>query len=272
MMKDFSVLMSVYAKEQPKWLRLAAESVFSQTLKPAEVVLVEDGTLTEELETAVQELETEHTELKVIRRKENQGLGYALNEGLKNCSHELVARMDTDDICKPWRFERQVDFMERNPDVAVLGAWIDEFTENINNIKSIRKTPQENAEIYEFGKRRNPINHPVVMFRKSAVEDSGGYLPIPLFEDYYLWARMLVHGYKFHNIQESLLYFRCSPDMYKRRGGIKYALVEIKFQRILQEIGYVSCARACKNICIRFATRIMPNSLRAWIYETFARK
>ena len=199
------------------------------------------------------------------------GATEALNEGLKHCSYELVARMDTDDICKPERFAKQVAFMEKHPEVDVVGAWIDEFQGDTSHVSSTRKLPEASEEIVAFGKKRNPMNHPVVMFRKSAVEAVGSYLPFYLFEDYYLWVRMLLNGATFYNIQESLLYFRLSPKMFKRRGGLKYACVEISFLWKLYCLGYTSFVTTCMNICIRIAARIIPNSLRSWVYKKMLR-
>lgn len=268
----FSVLLSLYYKENPDFLRQSLESVFSQTLSPDEVVLVEDGALTEDLYAEVNAWQLKRPEMKIVKLERNCGLGKALNEGLKHCSNELVARMDTDDVCKPWRFERQVAFMKSHPDIAVCGSWIDEFEGEVSNVRSTRKPPQDNDKIYEFGKKRNPMNHPVVMFRKSAVEAAGNYLPMPLFEDYYLWVRMLLLGYKFHNIQESLLNFRFCGDVFKRRGGLKYAWTETIFQWKIYRLHYIDKERLMENIAIRFITRIIPNRLRRIIYKKLLRK
>lgn len=268
----FSVLLSLYYKESADFLRQSLESVFSQTLPPNEVVLVEDGPLTDELYAVVSEFKHYHQEMKIVRLKKNGGLGKALNEGLKHCTHGLVARMDTDDVSKPYRFDRQVAFMESHPDIAACGAWIDEFEGNVCNVRSTRKLPQDNDEIYEFGKRRNPMNHPVVMFRKSAVEAVGSYQPMPLFEDYYLWVRMLLRGYKFHNIQESLLNFRFCNDVFKRRGGLKYAWIEIGFYIKLYKSNYIGMVTLMENIVIRFSTRIIPNKVRSLIYKKMLRR
>lgn len=268
----FSVLLSLYHKESPNYLRESLDSVFHQTLPPDEVVMVEDGPLTPELYDVVRQFASKHPEMKVITLEKNVGLGKALNEGLRHCSHELVARMDTDDICKPERFARQVSYMEKHPETAVVGTWIDEFQGDKNNVLTTRKLPESHEKIYAFGKKRNPMNHPVVMFRKSMVEAMGSYQPMPLFEDYYLWVRMLLGGCKFHNLQEPLLYFRFSPDMFKRRGGIKYAWVEMCLQWMFFRIGYIGIGRMCSNIAIRSLTRIVPNSVRGIIYKNLLRK
>lgn len=271
--EKFSVLMSLYKNEKPAYLAQALDSVISQTVKPAEIVMVKDGSLTEELDKTLEKYCAKYPGLfKIVPFAQNRGLGLALRDGVVECSFELIARMDTDDICKPERFARQLAFMESHPEISVVGAWIDEFQETISNVTSTRKLPQNPQEIRLFGKKRNPMNHPVTMFRKQAVEAAGGYLPFPLFEDYYLWVRMMLNGSKMYNIPESLLYFRFSPEMCKRRGGWKYAYVEMRFQRQLQKLGYIGILMMMTNICIRLVTRLVPNSLRGWIYKKFLRK
>lgn len=269
---QFSVLMSLYAKERPEYLRESLDSVFAQSLPPDEVVLVEDGPLTPELYAVLDEYGKAHEELKRVPLEHNGGLGKALNEGLKHCSYDLIARMDTDDIAKPDRFEKQIRLFELHPLAEVVSCWIDEFEGTSDNIVSTRKLPEYPYELFNYGKKRCPINHPAVIFRKESVLFAGGYRHFPLFEDYYLWVRLLLNGAHFYNIQESLLLFRTSPDMFKRRGGLKHALTEIKFQRHINKIGYISTARMCANILIRFTTRMIPNSLRELVYKKLLRK
>lgn len=271
-MMNFSVLMSLYVKEHPTYFKQSLDSIFSQTLLPTEIVLVKDGPLTKELDEVVEEFCSRNSIIKVVSLSKNQGLGKALNKGLKHCSYDLVARMDTDDIAKPYRFEKQLKIFRENTDVDVVGSWIDEFEGDSSNVISIRKLPEKHDEIYQYAQKRNPINHPVVMFKKNAVEAASGYKHFPLFEDYYLWVRMLLNGAKFYNIQESLLYFRSSSDMFKRRGGIKYACTEAKFQWHIHKLRFISLPRTCMNIAIRFGARIVPNEVRGWIYKNLLRK
>lgn len=268
----FSVLLSLYYKESPLFLQESLNSIFNQTLLPNEIVLVEDGPLTPKLYKVLDDFTNHHAEIKRVVLEKNGGLGNALNEGLKHCSYELVARMDTDDICKSERFAKQVAFMEQHPEVDIVGAWIDEFQGNISNVISTRKLPQYSNDIREFGKKRCPMNHPVTMFRKEAVLAAGGYLPFPFFEDYYLWVRMILNGATMYNIQESLLYFRFSPEMFKRRGGWRYARLEIRFQRHIYKLKYIKFYTMISNICIRMATRIVPNGIRSWIYKKLLRR
>lgn len=268
---DFSVLLSIYKKETADHLCQCMDSIFSQTLLPNEVVLVEDGPLTPELYAEIERLQQAHPELITVPLEQNQGLGASLNVGLKHCHYDIVARMDTDDISRPERFKKQYNYLQEHPEVDVVSGWITEFVGDPTNEISIRNLPEEHDKIYKFGKIRNPINHPTVMFRKHAVEEAGGYLPFPLFEDYYLWVRMLCSGHRFHNLQESLLLFRRTPEMMLRRGGVDYAHNEISFQRTLRDMGYITTWRMIKNIIIRYGIRVVPNQIRSWFYSHYLR-
>jgi len=263
--------MSLYAKERPLFLRQSLDSVFNQTLKADEVVLVEDGPLTSELYSVVEEYSSKYPQLKIVPLPVNGGLGQALNEGLKHCSYEIVARMDTDDIAKPNRFEKQLKLLAENSDIDICGSWLQEFEGDIFNKKNIKKVPAAHEEISKYIKYRNPINHPSVAFRKKGVIDAGGYKPFPLFEDYYLWARMMVNGCKFANIPECLVNFRVSSDMYRRRGGFKYAKDSVKFQWTLHKLGLISVTSAIKSSFIRGVIYSIPNSLRTIIYKKLLR-
>ena len=264
--------MSVYVREKAEYLREALASVFNQTLVPTEVVLVKDGPLTDELESVIRDFAERYHSLKVVDLPQNVGLGAALNEGLKHCSCELVARMDSDDISKPFRFETQVKFMTQCPQVAIVGSWIDEFYGTTDNVIAQRRLPESTQELYQFAKTRCPFNHPTVMFRKPCVENVGGYQSFYLFEDYYLWARMILAKCQLHNIQQSLLYFRSSPQVAARRGGWKYAKSEVRLQWKFLRMGLIGPFTFCKNIIIRITVRIMPNKLRTLVYQKLLRK
>ena len=165
-MEKYSVLMSLYKKEHPEYLCKALESMINQTVKPDEIVLVEDGPLTPELYAVVEDYK-EH--LTIVVNEKNMGLGLALNEGLKACRNELVARMDTDDISKPDRCEKQLKRFEEKPELAIVGCHIDEFVGTPENIISQRRVPTTSGAIFNYAKRRSAFNHPAVMYRKSAV-------------------------------------------------------------------------------------------------------
>lgn len=259
---NFSVLMSLYYKERPEYLRQSLDSVFSQTLKPSQVVLMKDGPLPAALENVLKD----YPQLEIHAIEKNVGLGQALNRGLKYCKFPLVARMDTDDICYPDRFERQINFMLEHPEISICSAWIDEFYDTPDNIVSCRRLPEHHKEISRFAKSRCPLNHPAVVYRKDAILEIGGYPNIPLFEDYYLWAILIVKGYQMYNLQTPVLLFRTSPDMYRRRGGFKYAKDNLVLLSRLRKLGLVSGFEAFRYGLMRSAVFIMPNFIRSWIY------
>lgn len=271
-LRPFSVLMSLYHKERPEYLRQSLESVFTQTARAREVVLVKDGPLTPELDAVVAEYAARYPELKIVALPVNSGLGIALDAGLRQCTHELVARMDTDDIAKPNRFERQLQTFEDFPDLDLVNTWIDEFEDDPAHTVSTRRLPEFPFELYSYGRKRCPVNHPSVMFRRRSVLFAGSYRHCMMFEDYHLWVRLLLNGAKFYTIQESLLHFRASTDMYRRRGGLRYALSEVQLQRHMYRLGYIGLRRMAANIAVRFTTRMVPNSLRTFIYKRFLRR
>lgn len=265
----FSVLLSLYKKENPKYLKEALDSIFCQTVRSDDVVLVEDGLLPDNLEVVVRDYERQFHELHVVRFEQNRGLGVALNEGLKYCKHDIIARGDTDDINHPDRFERELKILLEHPEYDLISAWIDEFVDNPKQIHSQRRLPEKPEDIYKYGKHRCPVNHPVAMYRKKAVEKVGGYQTDLFPEDYYLWMKMLKAGYKFYNIQDSLLSFRYNPETIKKRGGWRYAVDEAKTQwKAYHQLHYLSIADFCFNVSIRFTTRIIPSKLRQFIYAT----
>lgn len=264
----FSVLLSVYEKENPNYFEKSLESILQQSILPSEIVIVQDGSLPTKLYNICKYYYEKYPKLiKIISLEENCGLGMALQIGLTKCSFNLVARMDTDDIAKPERFEKQVRVFQEDKEVAIVGSYIDEFSESVENVESIRKVPITNSEIKQFAKMRNPFNHMTVMFRKSAVLDAGNYQPFHLCEDYYLWFRMLVKGYKMKNLPESLVFARVDKNMFKRRGGLKYFLQEIKLQNIFYKSNFISFFEYVRNIVIRVTVRLMPNTIRGLLYR-----
>ena len=266
----FSVLLSVYTIENPKFLRESIDSIYAQTLLPDEVVLIEDGPLNDELNAVIEDLKVKYDTLRVIPLKEKQGLGTALNIGLETCKYDIVARMDTDDICKPNRFEKQIKFMESHPEIDLCSAWVDEIEGDIDNVISQRKIPENHLDIYEYGKKKCPVNHPVTVYRKNSVLKAGGYGKYP--EDYLLWVKMLTNGCKFYGFQESLLWYRLSKDFIKRRGGLTYACHEFQDQMKFYKMGYINLFQFLMNATIRFTVRLIPSPVRSLTYRYLLRK
>lgn len=269
---NFSVLMSVYYKENPNYLKQALESVINQTVKPTEIVMVKDGRLTAELDLVIECFNKEFPKLlKVVELKKNQGLGTALKEGVKACAYDLIARMDTDDIAINNRFEKQIYVLSKNPEIDMVGSFIKEFDGGTDNILSIRKVPENFLSIKEYARKRNPFNHMTVMFRKNAVLKAGNYEPFLWNEDYYLWIRMIMNGSKMCNIPESLVFVRIGDEMYKRRGGIKYVGQEIRLQKEFLNLGFTTKHQFISNIVIRTFIRIIPNNVRKFLYINYLR-
>jgi len=264
----FSILMSIYHKEKPKYFNRAIQSIWDeQTVKPNEIVLVQDGKLTDELYEVIEIWQKKIGDrFKTIPLKQNVGLGDALNIGLQHCSYEIVARMDTDDIAMPNRFEKQLKVFE-NDDIDICSSWVSEFDNDEKVIVSYRKLPKTHENILKFAKKRNPLNHPAVMYKKSSIKKASGYKKMIWFEDYYLWVRMLMNGARFYNIQEPLVNMRAGYGQLERRSGLKYALNEFKFQKILYKIGFLNKFEFIRNSLIRFIVRVVPKKIVKKIYK-----
>lgn len=268
----YSVLMSVYSKENPAWLKLAIESMQTQTLPTSDFVLVCDGPLTPELDGVIAEKRRQMGEtLTVVRLEKNMGLGNALNEGIRHCRNDLVARMDSDDIACLDRCEKQVAVFNEHPEVSICSGTILEFSETPEDADRRRMLPEGNEAIREFAKRRSPFNHPCVMYKKSAVEAVGSYQHFYRLEDYYLWIRMLMAGYEGYNIQEPLLYMRAGTSMYKRRAGWRYAKMQIELFRFMWKQGFINAWQYAESCIIRSSSALSPNWLRKYMYITFLR-
>lgn len=268
---DFTLLMSVYGKDSPQAFRDALESVRCATIKPSELCLVIDGIIDDRLESVI-EAYRESLNIKTVRLATNVGLGKALSEGLHNCKHEWIARFDSDDICHPKRFEQQLAFVSKNQDVDIIGTWVGEFESDPDFFHAIKKTPALHLEIIKFAKSRNPFNHMSVMYKKSSVLVAGGYQDDYLYEDYALWVRMLQNGCVTANIPEILVYARTGNGMEIRRGGLKYAKSEIKAQWNFYRLGFLSKLELVKNLAVRVPVRLLPGSIRKFIYRKTLRR
>lgn len=272
MKTQYSVLMSVYYKEKPEYLREAMQSMFNQSVPTNDFVLVCDGQLNDGLDEVINEMQAKHKDiLHVYRLKKNQGLGKALNFGLKHCRNELVARMDSDDISKIDRCEKQINVFESKPEISICSGVIEEFSENKEIVDAVRIVPETNEEIIEFAKKRNPFNHPCVMYKKSAVEEVGSYQDFYLLEDYYLWLRMIMAGNNGYNIQEPLLFMRAGSDMYKRRSGWNYAKSQIRLFKYMKTQIFIGRYQYIKSSLIRGGAALAPNWIRKFIYEKIMR-
>lgn len=234
-MDKFSVVTSVYRNDNPEFVRVALDSMLVyQTLKPSEIVLVQDGSVPVDLERLIFEYEAKYSDvMHIIRLDKNRGLGNALKLGVENATYSLVARMDSDDICLPNRFEKQVFFMESHPECDVVGGQMTEFIGKPANIVGKRIVPENNEDIYKYMKGRCALNHVTVMFRKDSILKVGNYQDWFWNEDYYLWVRMMMNKCVFANLPEVLVNVRSGEDQYARRGGMRYYKSEKGIQKLM---------------------------------------
>lgn len=263
----FGVLLSVYKKEQPQYLSQALASIwYEQVLKPSQIVLVKDGPLTPELDAEIMCWKEELGEvLTLVTLSRNVGLAEALNQGLLYCQHDIVARMDTDDIAMPERFELQVAFMNANPEVAVSSGFIEEWNSDFSKKLSSRSLPLKYEDIVDFAKMRSPISHPACIYRKSLILKVGGY-PDIYPEDHLLWVRVLQAGYKIANIPHVLLRMRTGDDFITRRG-YNFLKGELKSYCIMYESKFLSLNELIKASILRVLVRLSPDFFKKWLYK-----
>lgn len=270
----FSVLISIYHKELFTHFNECMKSIWdNQTLKPTEIILVEDGPLTPELDKEIARWQTKLGEvLTVIRLAQNVGTGKAKNIGLQNCSHEIISIVDTDDISVSDRFEKQISFMQKNIEYSIVGGQILEFIENINKPTGMRKVPFSNDALIKYAERQSPFNNMTIAYRKSHIQQVGGYQHHMWMEDYNLFLRVIAKGYKITNLEDILVYARIDNGMHARRKGIEYIKSEKQLLNLKKELGLQNPIHANMLFLIRSAFRLMPSSLLGIIYNTFLRK
>ncbi len=262
----FTVLMSLYNKEQPEYLSQCLQSIKNNTLNADQIVIVFDGSISEKLKKVVNVF-TLQLPINVVELPENVGLGNALNLGMKYCNNDIVVRMDTDDVCLPDRFARQIEFMEKNPNVVLLGGAIHEFDQNMLILQGERFSVSDHQNIKNYAKKRNPFNHMTVAFRKHIIEGVGGYQHHFLMEDYNLWLRLLSAGYETYNLSAVLVNVRAGKNMITRRKGYSYIESEIKLAKLKYELridntfGVMSCA------ILRIVPRLLPASILGVVYK-----
>ena len=269
---SFSVSMCVYKNDNPEHFKEALESIINQTIKPDEIVLVVDGPIPDSIDEVIKNYEG-NSFFRVIRLSKNVGHGNARRIGLESCSNELVALMDADDISASDRFEKQIKCFQEDKSLSIIGGNIQEFIDSIENTVGIREVPQNDTDIKEYMKKRCPFNQVTVMFKKTDVENAGGYIDWYNEEDYYLWIRMFQKNAKFKNLKDILVFVRVGKEMYQRRGGWKYFKSEVRLQKYMFDQRIVNFPTFINNIVVRFILQILlPNSLRGFVFRKFARK
>ena len=270
----FSVAISVYKSDDPKFFDRALFSITEmQTIKPDEIVLVVDGPVCEELNRVIEKYERLYSIFHIIRLEKNGGLGNALKIAVESSKYDLIARMDSDDVSLPTRFEQQLRYFEEHPEVDIVGGDITEFIGDESNIVGKRVVPKSNEEIQEYMRRRCAFNHVSVMYKRDAVQGAGGYQDWFCNEDYYLWIRMWLNHALFANTGSVLVNVRVGEEMYSRRGGKRYYDSEKKLQKYMLNHKMIGLSTYCLNVAKRFVIQILlPNQVRGWVFRTVARE
>ena len=269
----FSLLLSVYQGDEKDWLKLAFQSITNQTHLPDEIILVEDGKIPRDLKEIIRTFEKKKKKipLKVISLKQNQGLATALNKGIAACKYEWIARFDADDINLPDRFQKQVDFLRKNPNLDLLGGHSLEFFKISQTSFRVKKIPYNSLDVRAFAKKRNPFNHMTVFYKKSAVLKAGGYEDFPAMEDYHLWVKMLLLNFRLVNLPENFVLQRANQKMFARRRGLKYLKTEWRLHSFFLKSNFINLLEFIRNIILRSAVRLIPAFLLRWAYG-FVRK
>ncbi len=265
--QPFSLLMSTWAGDDPDFLREAfGSTVVAQTRRPDEVVLVQDGPVPDALARATDELvATSPVPVKLVPIEQNIGLGPALDLGLDTCTHEIVARMDADDVSRPDRFARQLPLIEAGADI--VGSGLYEFGHSPDDVVGRRTPPTDPEEIRRVVRFRDPFNHPTVVYRKSAVLSAGGYTDMALMEDYLLFTRMIDAGARPANLAEPLVSYRVGAGAYARRGGGRLLRSELALQRRFRDLGITTRRQYLRNVVVRGGYRLVPEALRKAAYR-----
>lgn len=265
---EFSVLISVYKNDNPEWFGQALDSLIDQELKPNEIIILIDGPISIKHEEIIAVFINRNRDAIDIHRlisDVNLGRGEILRQGVIKASHDFIAIMDADDISHKNRFKEQVEIFNTK-EVDVVGSWVSEaFSHNLV-IYATKTLPEKNASILKYAKRRNPINQMTVMFSKHAVISAGNYESFPLFEDMWLWCRMLNNGNMFYNIQKPLVVARAGAEMHRRRLGFKYAKNEARLLFSIYKIGFYSLFDLIINFFLRLPMRFLPICLYTVIF------
>lgn len=278
-MLKFSVIMSIYKSDVPELVRVALDSLLTQTLLPNEIVIVGDGPVPHSLEDEVERIKDKvrseelPTEINYLPQEKNGGLGEAMRIAAEAAKYPFLARMDSDDICLPDRFEKQMKCFEEDPELSLVGGMITEFDGEPDNIIAKRILPLDDAGIKRMMRGRCAVNHVTVVFKKEDLMRSGNYQPFWKQEDHYLWARMMEHGCKFRNIPDVVVNVRSGRDQIARRGGLRFYKSVVRVFWYMYRHGLISFGYFLYICAVRGVVQVlMPNRLRTWVYLHLLRK
>ena len=267
MEQKFSVLLNIYAKDRPAWIKQALDSVLTNTVRPTEVVIMVDGPVDENIQTILNEVAKDKT-IRILSHPVNIGRGAALAYAVPKCNYELIALMDADDVSRKDRFEKQLAAFAANPNLSVCGGQIQEVDAESFTPLSKRQVPLTHAEICKYLKTRMPFNNVTVMFKKTSVLNAGNYEPFGTLEDYYMWARVIAKGSSTQNIPDILADVRVNPNMYNRRSGWRYFRTNKMLFDKMKELGLLNFKDYYYTLLVRFVVQVlMPNWCRSLFYK-----
>tara|TARA_B110000003_G_scaffold89929_1_gene91996 strand:- start:10491 stop:11279 length:789 start_codon:yes stop_codon:yes gene_type:complete len=262
--------MSVYISDSPIYFIEAINSLLNQTKMPDEIIIIADGPIGNELNVALNYFKNMDL-IRIIRLEKNCGLALSRKKAISSTSFDIIAVMDSDDICVPDRFEKQIKLLQDGK-TQVVGGWIEEFVNEPRDKGKVRKTPINHKEIFSFGKWRNPINHVTLMFTKEAYDSVDGYSSVRHSEDWDMISRMLVTGVIIQSVPEVLVHVRAGDEMIERRRNIEQFKGEMMLFIKMYSIGYINLFHLFGNIMIRVVLRALPMFVTKFTYNSLLRK
>ena len=269
---DISVLIPVCNKENVEYFKMALDSIINQTYQAKEIVIVKDGILSDDINKTINSYITEFPNfIHSYQLNKCRCLGEVLRYGVEKCKYDYIARMDADDVSITTRFELQVDELIKNKDIDIIGGYIEEYDEKMENLIDVRKVPLISKNIIKFAKRQCPFNHGSVIIKKSTLLKIGNYSNY-LLEDYELWARMIINKCNMKNIPYILVKNRTGNEMYKRRSGLKQVKKIFQIERVLLNYKIINLIEFFCNIIIRILVAFCPVKLKKFLYKYIIRK
>jgi len=266
---SISVVLSIFWKESPAYLNTALESLYNQTHQADEIIAVCEGDFSEDLLKIMGFWEVKFTKniFKVVKATSEKGLASCLNLGLQSATKRWIARFDTDDICLPERFEKQLNFLKKNPDIVLSSTFIQEYNEDFSQKSGIRKLPIAHQEILKEAKWKSPFNHPSAIYDRQIALKLGGYPLLDANEDYAFFCKFLVNNYITGNIDETLVKARAGDSLIARRRGLKYLKGEMECMKFLYRIKLINRSQLMVHFATKSVLRLMPFVLVKFVYK-----
>jgi len=268
-------MICLYANNKAFEVFSALESAFiEQTCPPAELVVIFDGPVPSDV-TAVIKKFTTLIPVICVTFLQNMGHGLARAAAIEKSSYNWMAIIDSDDISLPDRFESLLKTIASHPDSAVVGGGLTEFRDSAEGrvVGKLRLFPKNPEDVVHYIQSRAPVAQPTAILRVQAVLDVGNYETWYNNEDYHLWIRLVRAGYEIRNVPKSVLLFRTSPDLYARRGGLRYWWNEVRLQAFSLLSGTTVPSKFLLGVILRFGVQVvMPGWLRSSFYNKFLRR